>query len=119
MKNLATFIPMKPGLVSYPIIWHWTDREGFRRDSFWETSREIFRQPRRGRLVMCADADVIFVRDFSELLTELSASPAIAGAIAHGPPFRDVDVQQTWRDSFKAMACWTRQRSTSIRGGVS
>ncbi len=87
---------------SYPIIWHWADREGFRRDSFWETSREIFRQPRRGRLVMCADADVIFVRDFSELLTELSASPAIAGAIAHGPPFRDVDVQQTWRDLFQS-----------------
>ncbi len=74
---------------NYPIIWHWTDRGEFRRDSYWETSREIFRQPSRGRIVICADADVLFVADFSDLLRDLEREPAVAGVIAHAPPFRD------------------------------
>ena len=48
----------------YILIWHWADRARFQRDSFWETSREIFRQPTRGRFVICADADVLFMEDF-------------------------------------------------------
>ena len=81
---------------NYPVIWHWADRGRFQRDSFWETSREIFRQPIRGRIVMCADADVIFVRDFSNLLRELHATPAVAGVIAHAPPIRGPALAGLW-----------------------
>jgi hypothetical protein len=81
---------------NYPITWNWADRERFRRDSFWETSREIFRQPIRGDFVMCADADVIFVRDFSELLEELKHSPAVAGVVAHAPPFPKLPPSEIW-----------------------
>jgi hypothetical protein len=86
----------QPWSKNYPILWHWADREKFRRDSYWETSREIFRQPIRGRIVMCADADVIFVSDFSDLLRELRAAPAIAGVIAHAPPVRGPELAQLW-----------------------
>ena len=72
---------------NYPLIWRWVDREEFRRDDYWATSHEIFRQKRRGRYVMCADADIIFVRDFSDLLGDLDRSPAVAGVIAHVSPF--------------------------------
>ena len=86
----------EPWSRNYPIIWHWADREKFRRDSYWETSREIFRQPVRGRMVICADADVIFVRGFSELLRELEEEPAIAGVIAHTPPIRGPELADLW-----------------------
>ena len=86
----------QPWSKSYPIIWRWADRERFRRDSYWETSREIFRQPVEGRIVICADADVIFIRDFSELLQQLEAVPAIAGVIAHAPPIRGPELAQLW-----------------------
>jgi hypothetical protein len=81
---------------NYPITWRWADRERFRRDSYWETSREIFRQPAHGRFVMCADADIIFVRDFSDLLENLERSPAVAGVIAHAPPVRDIASGELW-----------------------
>ncbi|MEO6872395.1 MAG: class I SAM-dependent methyltransferase [Chthoniobacterales bacterium] len=82
----------------YPIIWLWADREKYRRDSFWETSREIFRQPTRGRVVMCADADVLFVSDFCDLIGDLVKEPAVAGVIAHSPPFQNEKFANTWRD---------------------
>jgi hypothetical protein len=85
-----------PWSKNYPITWRWADRERFRRDSYWETSREIFRQPARGKFIMCADADVIFVRDFSDLLEDLEQSPAVAGVIAHAPPFPKLAAAEVW-----------------------
>jgi hypothetical protein len=78
----------QPWSRNYPIIWHWADREKFRRESYWETSRDVFRQPVRARVVMFADADVLFVRPFAELLSELVDARAVAGVIAHAPPVR-------------------------------
>src|SRR5262249_11708380 len=86
----------QPWSKSYPIAWRWVDREKFRRDSYWETSRAIFRQPVLGRIVICADADVIFVRGFLPLLRELEAEPAVAGVIAHAPPIRGPELAQFW-----------------------
>jgi hypothetical protein len=78
-----------PWSTRYPLTWRWVSREAFQRDSYWETSHDIFRQHGRARFVVCADADVIFVRSFSGLLAELEESPAVAGVIAHGTPFID------------------------------
>ncbi|MEO6969355.1 MAG: class I SAM-dependent methyltransferase [Chthoniobacterales bacterium] len=86
----------EPWSKNYPIIWRWANREKFRRDGYWETSREIFRQPMHGRIIMCVDADVIFVRDFSDLLQELLAAPAVAGVIAHAPPVRGPALVELW-----------------------
>lgn len=87
-----------PWAGHYPIVWHWADRVRFQRDSFWETSREIFRQPIQAPVVICADADVLFVDDFSELVRELESTPAVAGVIAHAPPFRDERFAEIWND---------------------
>jgi SAM-dependent methyltransferase len=87
----------QPWSRHYPIVWRWADRELFRRDSFWETSREIFRQPIRGRFVICADADVLFMDDFSDLLRDLESEPAVAGVIAHAPPFQNDQFAKIWR----------------------
>lgn len=87
---------VQPWSKSYPVAWRWADRERFRRDSYWETSREIFRQPIQGRVVVCADADIIFVRDFSELFPEMENAPAIVGVIAHAPPVRRPELAGLW-----------------------
>lgn len=84
----------------YPLVWHWADRARFQRDSFWETSREIFRQPTRGQFVICADADVLFMEDFADLLHDLEREPAVAGVIAHAPPFQDDQFAAKWRQLF-------------------
>jgi hypothetical protein len=42
----------------------------------------------RGDIVMLADADVMFLRDFSSLLYGIKAAPAICGVMAHVSPFR-------------------------------
>ena len=93
-----------PWSKNYPLTWRWVDREEFRRDNYWATSHEIFRQKSRGRYVMCADADVVFVRDFSDLLADLDRSPAVAGVIAHVspfmkplPPFADMLPAEAWQ----------------------
>ena len=88
----------EPWSKNYPIIWRWADREKFRRDSYWETSREIFRPPIRGRIVICADADVLFLADFSDLLRNLEREPAVAGVIAHTPPFQLDQFADAWRE---------------------
>jgi hypothetical protein len=93
-RNLSEALPWSR---NYPIVWRWADREGFRRDSYWETSREVFRHPACARFVMCVDADIIFVRDFSELLTRLTDAPAVAGVIAHASPFRNCVPSQMWQ----------------------
>ena len=87
-----------PWARHYRIVWRWADRTRFQRDSFWETSREIFRQPVQAPIVICADADVLFVDDFSELVRDLDLAPAVAGVIAHAPPFRDERFAEMWND---------------------
>jgi hypothetical protein len=86
-----------PWSREYPIIWRWADREVFRRDSYWETSREVFRHRTRARHVMCVDADVIFVRDFSDFLSSLDRDPAVAAVIAHASPFHEGVPTEKWR----------------------
>jgi hypothetical protein len=45
---------------------------------------------------MCADTDVIFVRNFSDLLDDLKRSPAVAGVIEDAPPFPDISPSEMW-----------------------
>ncbi|HEV2805871.1 MAG TPA: hypothetical protein VGW57_13185 [Chthoniobacterales bacterium] len=85
-----------PWSKNYPITWRWADFAMYRRDSYWETSREIFRRQATADYVMCADADIIFVRDFSDLLGDLDRFPAVAGVIAHCGPFPNGEAFKTW-----------------------
>src|SRR4051812_37184900 len=63
----------------YPIIWRWVDPEAYVQLGYRATNRDRAAHVARGRYVMIVDADVLFCRDFSELLDELEAEPAIAG----------------------------------------
>ena len=94
MREILQTVPWSK---NYPITWRWADREGFRRDSYWETSREVFRYESRARQIMCVDADVIFVRGFSDVLTSLEHTPVIAGVIAHASPFYNGVPAQRWQ----------------------
>ena len=71
----------------YPITWRWVDPKAYARLGYRATNRDRAAHMARGRYVMMVDADVMFCRDFSELLDELENQPAIAGVMAHGSPF--------------------------------
>jgi hypothetical protein len=71
----------------YPITWRWVDPKAYARLGYRATNRDRAAHMARCRYVMMVDADVIFCRDFSELLDELGGAPAIAGVMAHGSPF--------------------------------
>lgn len=86
----------QPWSKEYPIVWRWADREKFQRDSYWETSRDAFRQPTRARMVMFADADLLFVRPFAELLGEADGARVVAGVIAHAPPPHGLSLGELW-----------------------
>jgi hypothetical protein len=78
----------EPWSTLYPLTWRWVSREAFQKDSYWETSHEVFRQHSRAKFVMCSDADTLFIRDLSQLLAELEREPAVAGVMGWLPPFR-------------------------------
>jgi hypothetical protein len=89
-----------PWSRAYRIRWFWVDPARYRQQFFWATSEEMFRKPVDTRFLMFADADVIFVKDFSELFRRIEARPTIAGVMAHVPP---VPVRQTagfWEKMF-------------------
>src|SRR4029077_510714 len=71
----------------YPITWRWVDPKAYARLGYRATNRDRAAHMARGCYVMLVDADVMFCRDFSELLDELEVQPAIAGVMAHASPF--------------------------------
>lgn len=93
----------QPWSQRYPLTWRWVDREAFRRDSYWETSREVFRQHGAARFVMHMDADCIFIRSVRPLLDELERHPALAGVIAHSPAFAIGEHPETPNESWRRL----------------
>ena len=77
----------EPWSTLYPLTWRWAPREAFQRDGYWENARELFRQHGRRKYVAFINNDILFTRDFSDLISQLDASPAVAGVIAHRQPF--------------------------------
>lgn len=71
----------------YPIQWRWLDRGLFRAHGYYATAVERFRSPFEARAVMLADADMLVVRPFDDLVDGVLQSPAIAGLVAHVSPF--------------------------------
>lgn len=72
----------------YPIIWRWVDPTNYQAIGYRATNQDRAWHMSRARIVMNVDADVIFVGDFSDLLGEIEASPAICGVMAYLSPFR-------------------------------
>ena len=77
----------QPWSNRYPILWRWVDPEAYARLGYQATNRDRAWHMARARFVMIVDADVIFMDDFSELLGEIAARPAVCGVMANKSPF--------------------------------
>lgn len=77
----------QPWSNRYPLIWRPVDPEAYARLGYRATNRDRAAHLARGTFVMVVDADVIFLNDFSPLIDDLRADPAIVGVMAHTSPF--------------------------------
>ena len=80
------------------VEWRWIDRAAFEATSFFATGTDRFKYPTDADFVLLLDADTLIVRSFNDLLAGLQIDPAIAGVMAHIPPFNGL--QSNWRDVF-------------------
>ena len=84
----------------YPILWRWVEPSRYASFGYEATNRDRYWHMGRAGLIMLADADVIFVEDFNDLLAGVEASPAICGVMAHRSPFvkhRERSPETWWR----------------------
>ncbi len=77
----------QPWSKAYPLLWRQVHPDVYSRLGYQATNRDRAWHMSRADYIMNVDADIIFVRDFSSLLDELDAFPAIAGVMAHISPF--------------------------------
>jgi hypothetical protein len=94
-----------PELLRYGINWRWVDRQKFRERSYFANAFKRFETPFEADFVLMADADICFLRPFSDVIQRLSKPKSIAGVIATYPPFMargagNVDVER-WRELFR------------------
>lgn len=88
------------------IEWRWADREAFRRLSYHATGLDRFKHDSDADIVMFADADVLFTAGVDDLLLALHHTPAVAGVIAHVPPFwgaNGVRTDYSWKRLFQEL----------------
>ena len=94
-----------PELAAYHIEWRWADREYFRRFSYGATVFDRWAAPFESEYVLIADADMLIVKDFSDVVKRMRPDREIAGVIATWPPFAargfgNVD-RQRWLELFR------------------
>ena len=81
------FYQSQPWSTLYPILWRSVPVKAFESIGYRATNRDRASHMSRADYVMLVDADVIFLRDFSELLSGLQQAPALCGVMAHVSPF--------------------------------
>jgi hypothetical protein len=86
--GLENYYRSQPWSNAYPITWRQVPPASYLQLGYRATNRDRAAHMARGELVMLADADVIFLRDFAPLLDEIIRAPAICGVMAHVSPFR-------------------------------
>ena len=95
----------QPWSKHYPIIWRWVDPVEYARLGYRATNRDRAWHMSRARHVMMVDSDVIFMREFSDLMRRIEESPAICGVMAHVPPWGvepGQDPHAWWKRLFEA-----------------
>ena len=95
----------RPELAPYGIEWRWTDRDLFRRHSYFATGLDRWAVPFECDYVIMADADILILGPLDELTTFLPTSSSIAGVIATKPPFTARgagDDAVRWPDLYRA-----------------
>jgi hypothetical protein len=83
---------MLPWAREEGIEWHWVDRDFFRAwqntgNPYIATMMDRFGAKFHSQYVIIADADVIFLRDLSDLFSLISGSLDVGGVMAHAAPF--------------------------------
>lgn len=94
-----------PELAPYGIQWRWTDRDLFRRHSYFATGLDRWAVSFECDYVIMADADILILGPLDELTTFLPTSRSIAGVIATKPPFTARgagDDETRWPDLYRA-----------------
>jgi lipopolysaccharide biosynthesis glycosyltransferase len=95
----------RPELKPYQIEWRWTERDAFRRHSYFATGLDRWAEPFECDFVVMADADILVVGELDELADFLPTPRSIAGVIATKPPFTargDGDDEERWPELYRA-----------------
>jgi hypothetical protein len=85
-----------------PLVeWRWVDRSWFRSaPHFCATGCDRFLVHSDADVVLFLDADTVFVAPIDDLVVELARWPAVAGVIAHFPPFAPGPGPKGWDELF-------------------
>lgn len=84
------------------VEWRWVNRALFEQQSFFATGSDRLMRPTDADFVLLLDADTLIVRGLDDLLVALETSPAVAGVMAHVPPFNGMK-SVNWRDVFGSL----------------
>jgi hypothetical protein len=85
------------------VRWSWVDRDLFRRFSYHATTLDRYTNPTEADVVLFLDADTMLVRDVDDVFQSIVAQQAVAGVIAHVPPFARERSNIDWQTVFAAM----------------
>ena len=83
------------------VEWNWVDRALFEQQSFFATGSDRLKRPTDADFVLLLDADTLLVRGLEDLFVALDTNPAVAGVMAHVPPFNGMQVN--WSDVFASV----------------
>jgi hypothetical protein len=84
------------------VLWRWVKREEFRKLGYHAAVLDRFKVESDATVVLFADADTLFVNNVDDLLESLQTVPAIAGVMAHVPPFV-TRPEETWETTFSKL----------------
>ena len=95
----------RPELEPFGIEWRWTDRDQFRRHSYFATGLDRWAVPFECDYVLMADADILILGPLNDLATFLPTPRSVAGVIATKPPFTargNGDDETRWPELYRA-----------------
>jgi hypothetical protein len=95
----------RPELTPYGIEWRWTDRDEFRRHSWFATGMDRWATPFECDYVAMADADILIAGRLDDVLGYLPTPRSVAGVIATKPPFTargNGDDETRWPELYRA-----------------
>ncbi|MES1201976.1 MAG: glycosyltransferase family A protein [Pseudomonadota bacterium] len=108
--DYENYYETQPWSNAYPLTWRRVPPDAYARLGYRATNRDRAAHVARAEFVMMVDADVIVLRDFSSLLAELRAEPAIVGVMAHISPFKVMTLKPDAAERMGAdrsdAACW-------------
>ena len=84
---------------------HWTTADKYARDGDWAQSDDVLAYaPPNADVLLAMDADTFPVGDIEPVLEQVDRCGAIAGVIAHYPPFPTLDGRVSVREEWRRLA---------------